>query len=458
MTTFPSSASEPVEDGRPPHFSDEALALRFAERCAGSFKFVAAWNKWLRWDGMCWRFDDTLLAFDRARAICREAASRCNNPKLAAAIASAKTVAAVERLARADRRIAATVDQWDVDPWLLNTPEGVMDLRTGNMHPHRADNYITKITAVGPSGRCPQFLEFLERITDRDSELVAYLQRVFGYCLTGDTSEQAMFFAYGVGANGKGVLLQTIGRVFGDYCKTAATETFTESKIDRHPTELARLHNTRFVTATETEAGRHWAESRLKTLTGGDTVTAHFMHKDDFEYIPKFKLFFSGNHKPGLRSVGVAMRRRINMIHFAVTIPEDERDPHFVDKLAEEQPGILKWMIDGCLDWQKRGLAPADAVAKATADYFVAQDSFLFWIEECCECDPNARTLTTALFASWKDWAEKAGVRVGDIKTFGDAMTEKGFSWKHTKTGNSYLGLRIRQDAMPYRQDTGEGG
>ena len=148
-----------------------------------------------------------------------------------------------------------------------------------------------------------------------------------------------MFFGYGVGANGKGVFLHAIGRVLGDYCKTAAIETFTETKSDRHPTELARLHSARLVTATETESGRNWAEARIKMLTGGDVVTAHFMRQDDFEYTPKFKLFFSGNHKPGLRSVGEAMRRRVNMIPFDVIIPKDERDPYLGDKLEDECPG-----------------------------------------------------------------------------------------------------------------------
>ena len=182
---------------------------------------------------------------------------------------------------------------------------------------------MTMITTVGPSGDCPKWLAFLHRITGGDIDLIAYLQRVAGYCLTGDTGEQAMFFGYGVGANGKGVFLHTIGWVLGDYCKTAAIETFTETKSDRHPTELARLRGARLVTATETESGRNWAESRIKMLTGGDVVTAHFMRQDDFEYLPQFKLFLSGNHKPGLRSVGEAMRRRVNMIPFAVVIPKE---------------------------------------------------------------------------------------------------------------------------------------
>ena len=429
-----------------PRFSDIDLALRFADRHAHRLRFVADWGKWLSWNGQRWRFDTTLAAFDLARDLCREEAAKCNKKGDRKAIASAKAVAAVVTLARADRRIAATVEQWDANPWCINTPDGVVDLRTGEKRPHQPEDYLTKMTAVGPRGDCPKFKAFLNRIMGGDPEAVAYLQRVCGYCLTGDTSEQAMFFAHGGGQNGKGVFLQTIGGVLADYCKTAAIETFTESKTDRHPTELARLHNARLVTATETERGRHWAESRLKLLTGGDPITAHFMHKDDFEYLPQLKLFFSGNHKPGLRSVGVAMRRRINMIHFAVKIPDGEKDPRLADKLKAERPGVLQWMIDGCLAWQKRGLDPPQAVTKATDDYFRDQDSQSVWIDECCERDENAWTRTTALFSSWKTWAEKAGVRSGDIKSFGEALEAEGFVWSHRKTGNGYEGLRIHRD------------
>ena len=159
--------------GRPPEFTDEALALRFAALHKDKLRYVANWGRWLIWDGTVWRSDNTLQAFDLSRAICRQAAGECNEPKVAVAIASAKTVAAVERLAKADRRHAATVDQWDADPWLLNTPAGVVDLLTGQMRDHRPDDYMTKITAVSPGGDCPLWDKFLARITNDDRDLQA---------------------------------------------------------------------------------------------------------------------------------------------------------------------------------------------------------------------------------------------------------------------------------------------
>jgi putative DNA primase/helicase len=370
---------------------------------------------------------------------------------------TAKMVAAVQTLARADRRIAATVDQWDAEPWLLNTPDGIVNLRDGTVRKNDPHAYMTKIAAVGPRGNCPLFLKFLHRIMGGDNELVAYLQRVFGSCLTGDASEQALFFNYGGGANGKTVLMSTVSGILGDYCMATPIETFTESKSDRHPTELARLRGARLVTATETEAGRHWAESRIKELTGGEKIAARFMLQNFFEYQPAFKPWLSGNHTPRLRSVGLAMRRRVNLIPFTVTIPEDERDPQLVEKLKAEWQGILQWMIDGCLDWQERGLAPPEAVTKATDAYFAGEDSYANWIADCCDAIPGFVTPSTALFASWKAWAEKAGQTVGNSSRFREEMERLGVIPKQGRNGNYYRGLAIRQDPPDRWRANGEG-
>jgi putative DNA primase/helicase len=285
---------------RPPAFTDEALALRFAEVHTTDLRYVAAWGRWLCFDGTCWRFDETLLAFNYARQICRQAAAECNK-KVRKTLASAKTVAAVERLAKADRRLAATVDQWDADPWAINTPVGIIDLRTGNLRPQRADDYVTKVTGVAPNASCltPIWDAFLDRIMGGDAELIAFLQRMAGYALTGLTREHAMFFLYGRGANGKTTFLGAIIACASDYHRTAPIETFTAATGERHPTDLAGLRGARLVTAIETEEGRRWAESKIKALTGGDRIAARFMRQDFFEYTPQFKLMIAGNHKPG---------------------------------------------------------------------------------------------------------------------------------------------------------------
>jgi putative DNA primase/helicase len=421
-----------IVDARPPEFSDESLALRFSVKHAGDARYVAAWNKWLLWTGSHWQFDSTLRAFEMARFICRVASAEITEPKavkLAAAIASAKTVAAVASLARADRRHAATVDQWDAEPWLLNTPAGVVDLRTGARLPHDPGYHITKITAVAPGGDCPRWQKFLAEITNDDLEMQAFLQRVAGYSLTGSIREHALFFAYGTGGNGKSVFLGTLIGILASYAAVAPMSTFLASAAEQHPTDLAGLRGARLVTAQETEQGRRWAESKVKALTGGDPISARFMRQDFFEYLPTFKLVIAGNHKPGLRGVDEAIRRRFYLIPFVVTIAEPDKE--LPDKLRAEWSGILQWAIEGCLQWQQLGLAPPAAVCNATDEYLAAEDAIAQWTDECCALDKTYSERTADLFASWKAWAEKAGEVVGTQKRFTQAFKDRGFAYDH---------------------------
>jgi putative DNA primase/helicase len=436
-----------TDDVLPPAFSEEALALGFANEHAGKLRYVAAWSKWYVWDGKQWRPDDTKLAFDIARKVCRKASRECNRENAAKTLASAKTVAAVERLATADRRLAATTDQWDADPWLLNTPGGVVDLRSGEIHPHRPTDYMTKITAVTPNGVCPLWRKFLNRIFAGDAELIAFVQRVAGYALTGSTREHALFFGFGTGANGKSVLINTISGILGDYHRTAAIETFTASKTERHPTDLAGLRGARLVTAIETEEGRRWDEAKIKALTGGDRIAARFMRQDFFEYVPAFKLMIAGNHKPSLRSVDESIRRRFNLLPFTVTIPPEERDRELPEKLKAEWPGIFRWMIQGCLEWQRVGLAPPRAVRDATAAYLEAEDAVGAWIEERCRCNPQAWESQNSLFSDWSRWAANAGEYVGTQRRFIQALETRGHRPERKRTARGLIGIELALDA-----------
>jgi putative DNA primase/helicase len=348
-------------------------------------------------------------------------------------------------LAGEDRRLAATVDQWDGDPWLLNTPDGVIDLRTGERRHHRAEDYMTKITAVAPDASCPIPLwrAFLDRVTDKDKKLQAYLARMSGYSLTGVTTEHALFFLHGGGANGKGVFMNTIANILGDYHRTAPIETFTATNNEQHPTELAMLRGARMVTATETEDGRRWAESRLKTLTGGDRIAARFMRQDFFEYLPQFKLVISGNHRPGLRSVDEAIRRRVNLLPFTVTIPKAERDKELTNKLKTERPGILAWIIKGCLEWQKIGLAPPKAVIEATDAYLKDEDTIKQWVDDECIVGKEQWASTEQLFASWQDWAERHGEFVIPSRRFVQRLEALGFERYRPDQVRGFRGLGL---------------
>ena len=415
---------------------EDKLALAFAQEHAGNLRYVAVWGRWLAWDGTRWIPDDTLHTFDRVRSLCREISAK----------ASAQMVAAVERLARADRQLAATVDQWDADPWVLNTPGGVVDLHSGQTRPHCPEGYLIKITTVGPDASCPIpiWTKFLDRITGGDTELSAFIGRILGYALTGVTREHSMFFAYGSGANGKSVLTATAAGILGDYHTSAPIETFVASSQERHPTDLAGLRGARLVTVTETEEGRRWAEAKIKTLTGGDRISARFMRQDFFEFLPQFKLWIAGNHKPHLRSVDEAIRRRFHLVPFTVTIPPSERDQKLAEKLKAEWPGILQWMVDGCLEWQRLGLAAPSIVRSATEDYFESEDAIGAWIEDRCDHRLDSWELTKTLFASWKEWAETAGERAGTRKRFVQALESRGFRSRRKHDGRGIEGLSTR--------------
>ncbi|MGR9345027.1 phage/plasmid primase, P4 family [Rhizobium leguminosarum] len=246
------------------------------------------------------------------------------------------------------------------------------------------------------------------------------------------------------------MFIDTIMNVLAGYGRSAPIETFVASSGDRHPTDIAGLRGARLVTAVETEEGRSWAESKIKTLTGGDRITARFMRQDYFEYQPQFKLIIAGNHKPSLRSVDEAIRRRFNLIPFTVTIPAEERDETLTEKLRGEASGIMAWAIAGCLEWQRIGLSPPRAVTEATAHYLTAEDSVSEWIEACCERDPQAFESTATLFASWKGWAERSGETVGSQKRLVQALEAHGFTRERFQGNRGLFGLRLSR-ADPQR-------
>jgi len=370
---------------------------------------------------------------------------------IARQIAKASTVAAIERLARADRRHAMTVEQWDADPWTLNTPSGIVDLRTGEISEHRREHFCTKITGSGIAHHQPDlWFAFLDRVTDGDSELQSFLCRMFGYALTGITTEHALFFLYGTGKNGKSVFISTISGIAGEYSKSAPIETFTASQTDQHPTDRASLVGARLVTAVEVEDGRRWAESKIKNLTGGDKISARFMRQDFFEFIPRFKLIIAGNHRPGLRSVDEAIRRRLHLVPFTVTIAEKQRDRDLAEKLRNEWPAILLWGIQGCLEWQAQGLNPPKRVQAATEEYFAAEDLLGRWLEERTVRGAHYETASSALYKDWKQWTEERNETTGSNKEFSQRLQDRDFGIESKRTANMFKNLALRQDTKPF--------
>jgi putative DNA primase/helicase len=438
--------------------SDDTLAIRFVD---GHMSFVGdephCYLRWVQMHGRwyMWRSngfqagrwvpDETLAMWNMMRKFLRvEAAGLAlDKSKVSQLLKSAK-VAAVELMARSDLRVAGHPSEFNADLMKLNTLGGLVDLSTGEITRATPADLCSRQTAANPVGDCPRWKQFLHEVTAGNVEMQKFLQRVAGYCLTGQTVEHAAFFFFGPGRNGKSKFVETLAYVMGDYAKTAAMSTFIASRNEQHPTSIAMLDGARLVIAGETEHGQRFAESKLKQLTGGDKISARFMYRDAFEFKPQFKLLMMGNTQPELQTVDPAIRGRLHLIPFNVRITPDKMDHHLEEKLRAEANGILLWMLEGCLEWQRIGLQPPEIVRDASADYFEEQDSLQQWLAACCDIGPSYRELPGMLFASWEQWATKAGEQVGTAKALMqklqqadfDKQKQLGFRWR--------LGLRLK--------------
>jgi putative DNA primase/helicase len=314
---------------------------------------------------------------------------------------------------------------------------------------HRREDYCTKATTVDAdkNADCPLWKKFLLRIMGNDQDMVNYLQRVCGYCLTGFTDEHAMFFGWGTGRNGKSVFASVLTGIMGlgpsGYAAIAPISTFLASNNEQHPTDLAMLQGVRLVIAQETEQGRSWATSKLKMMTGGDPITARFMRQDFFTYVPRFKIMVLGNHKPQFHNVDEAIRARLHLIPFTVFIPEAERDPRLAEKLKAEYPAILWWMMQGCERWDEMGLPK---VRDATSTYLATEDNVTNWIADRCILDVDGFTIHKDLFTSWGSWCKANGDQPpGQSKELAKALDGRPNLKRHKiRTGQvGWKGIRL---------------
>lgn len=432
-------------DGLPSEITEDSAARYFVELHGDRLRFCHSRGEWYCWNGCYWEVNHTKLAFHWARELARDLSEHEKAGKRYK-INSTGFAAGVEKFARCDPKIAVTFEYWNRDPWLLGTPGGTIDLRTGKLRPAVQDDGISMTTSVAPENSgCPRWLRFLDEATGGDRELIRFLQQWCGYSLTGVTREHALVFVYGPGGNGKSVFLNVVSSILKDYATTSAMETFTVSTGDKHSTDLAMLCGARLVTASETEEGRAWAETRIKQLTGGDPITARFMRQDNFTYLPQFKLIVIGNHKPVLHNVDEAAKRRFNIVPFILKPEAPDRD--LETKLMQEAPGILQFMIDGCLDWQAHGLIRPSSVIEATAEYFSDQDCFQHWLQEECVCEPgnmDRSEASSVLFKSWSGYAKAAGTKPGTTSTFKDNLIAAGFRFYRSKTAREFFGISMR--------------
>lgn len=438
--------------------SDVGNAHRFELNASHDFIYLHDLERWYLWDGRRWAPDVKREAFTRAIETAKgilDEAKRYEGERLKAFIKHAlqsqraERLEAMLRVARALARFKFAVSDLDQDPYALNVENGLLDLRHGTLSD--AGRFGSMVTKVAPApyygeAKCPTWEKFLDRVLGGSLLLIEYVQRAVGYSLTGDVSEQVLFFLYGTGKNGKSTFLETIRALLGEgeYCKAAQPDLLLAKKFDRHAAELADLRGARMVTTIEAGEGRAWDEARLKLLTGGDAISARYMYGNPFTFMPTHKFWVAANHKPRVNGTDLGFWRRIHTIPFSQVISAEERDPHLKERLLEELPGIMRWAVRGCLEWKWKGLEPPEEVQGATDAYRAGEDVLALFLEEKCTKGPDRRVLLGSLFREYQEWAQRSGERQMTKRGFSEAMEERGFTKSRTGVGVwiDALGLR----------------
>lgn len=444
-------------DHSQPHHTDWGNAQRLVARHGPSLRFCHTFKRWYVWNGKRWKIDDTgrveRLAKDTLRAVYLEATqtedrhARKDIARWAIQSESQKHLKAMLSLAQSEPGIHVIPDEFDGNPYLLTVDNGTLDLQTGVLRPPDPKDMVTRLAPIPfhPDAAAPRWSAFLDRIMGGSDELIAFLQRAVGYSLTGDTSERVLFILHGCGANGKSTLLEALRAMMGDYALRTPTETLLASRGGSIPNDVARLKGARFVTASESEEGRRFAEARIKDLTGGDTISARFLHAEFFDFRPECKIWLATNHKPAIRGTEGAIWQRVRLVPFSVEIPEEEQDKHLIDKLKAELPGILAWAVRGCLDWLENGLGVPTQVASATQRYRQEMDALGSFIEECCELDERARATSTELYSAYERWCEANGEHLTSKRELALRFRERGFESCRTGKARGWTGVRVTQ-------------
>lgn len=446
--------------GGPIQYSDAALANLLVRVHGARLHFCPEQNSWMAWNGQRWLNDGDSQAAYLCGLLCQKMSNHAlmaitkpdKADMIATRLAGNGCKNSVLSYASSYPTMQIHQNELDSNPYLLNTPGGMVDLRTGALSKHEPREYMTRMTAVTPDFEMatPTWNRFLFEATAGDKELQAYLQRLVGYAITGLKTEHNLAFLYGSGGNGKGVFLNTIAGILADYGKAASMDTFTASKFDRHPTDMAGLAGARMVTAQETQEGRSWDEQKVKMLTSEDKVQARFMREDFFEFVPTFKLIFAGNHKPEIRNLDDAMRRRFHLVPF--TVKPKHVDTELPEKLKAEWPGILAWAVRGSAMWMHEGLNPPASVIEATQEYFDEEDPIGQWIKDRVQFDPKSTEVVPiqTIFDNWNEWCGENGERGRNPKALSRILRERGgFISCKTREFRGFRGIKLIAGPMP---------
>jgi putative DNA primase/helicase len=446
-STHERSASDELID------TDIANAARFVARCGDRLRYCYETGQWFAWNERRWEPDQMgrvmALAKETAKSIFDDAKAADGNRQQSLArwaITSQKRerISAMIELAKPD--LAVLVRSLDADPYALNVENGVINLRTGELHPHDPSRLMTKISPVAyvPGAQSARWESFLDQIFANDQELIGYVQRFHGAALTGDANDQLLPVYYGSGANGKSTLLDCISFVMGGYADEAPPDLLIQRHGgDEHPTEIADLMGKRLVIASESEKARKLRVALMKRLTGNAELKARRMRQDYFTFQRTFRLLLVTNNKPRVDEDSDAVWRRLRLIPFNVTIPAAERDPGLLDKLKADAPAVLAWLVQGCLDWQRNGLGDPDAVCAATQDYRAENEPLAEFIASWCVTSPDAWSLSSELRSAYEQFCEENGERPLKGRGFTEALHHVGVSPERRYIGRGWRGIGL---------------
>ena len=413
-------------------------------------------KKFLIWNGKYWEEDNTRKIGDLAKETVRHIyleAAECKDEKkrkdlgdFATKTESNQRIQAMIDLAKNDQSIAVKNEELDQNQWLLNLQNGTFNLKTLELQPHQKEDKITKITNIifDPEAKAPQWGEFLKTIFNNNNNLIGFIHRAIAYSMTGNTAEQCFFLLYGKGANGKTTFINVIMHLLGDYAKQTPFDTILLKKDGSARNDLAGLFGTRFVSAVEGEQGRKMAESVIKQITGGDTISARKLYQDFFEYKPTYKLWLATNHKPVIQGTDHAIWRRVKLIPFIVQIPDEKQIKDYDQILIQEASGIFNLCVDALEYYYEKGLNIPDEVNNATGEYKDEMDQISNFIKDCCEVDKLNEVYSKDLYQSYMDWCNENGERPLSKKAIAASLKEKEFHLEKDRKGKKWYGIGLK--------------
>jgi len=437
----------------------------FFKKYEGQLIYCQPWNNWLVYDGGKWKIESRREAQELAKKVImdyyREASEIIDDKARkrwvdqARKSESQRAIRAMIELATSS--MARVPEDFDQDLYIFNLKSKTLDLKTIEFREHRAEDMLMKITDVDytPGAKCLKWETFLDKIFEGNKNLIDYLQTALGYSLTGDIGEQCWFILYGIGANGKTTFINVVKGILGDYGINTPFDTFlSKGKFGNIPNDLARMRGARFVSAIESPGERRFNEVLLKTIVGGDLLTARFLRQEYFDFKPECKIWLATNHKPLVKEFSLGFWRKIRLIPFKVVIPEEERILNYDKILLEEKEGIFNWILEGFKRWKEEKLKTPDEVIQATEEYKSSMDVIAEWIEECCIEGPRALATTKKLYVGYNNWCEENNEKPIIKAVFGRRLEEKGY--KSIKIGSPQergwggIDIREKEQKLPY--------